>query len=53
MPPPSIRTERPDLAAWRRRDDLRRGSRTSPIPNGHKKPARRTEKQRWMREAGR
>ncbi len=50
MPPLS---ERPDLAAWRRRDQLRQGSRTRPIDHGRRKPSRRAEKQRWMREVSR
>lgn len=47
MPP---LTERPGLAAWRRRDDLRRGSRTSPIGRGDRKAARSTVKQQLRKD---
>jgi hypothetical protein len=46
-------TERPELAAWRRRDDLRRGSRTQPISRGDRKAARSTVKQNLRKEYSR
>lgn len=45
--------ERPDLAAWRRRDDLRRGNRTRPIPRGDRKAARSTVKTNLRKEYSR
>jgi hypothetical protein len=46
--------ERADLAAWRRRHGLRRGSRTTPIPGGQHKRGRaylkQQAKQQWQKE---
>jgi hypothetical protein len=42
--------ERPGLAAWRRRDDLRRGSRTTPVAHGARRAARSTVKQQIRKD---